>query len=283
MNMMSIWKSTLAVAALLTILLPMPGEAGPMGKAGPTARATPLTNQQKCLRVTKRPLIDFLKSQGTLNTPPQFFPPVKDYVGWADAVDPATELPSTFALVDYAGLANKWIRDQTGRSLGTEVTGYVLECRLASGKAQITVALFTTNALGFAQSVADLANPPDPLCDPFAFYCTPTIFGAKAQDVAKPARPAKPALGPVTIFTTFTINKPRDPLPDFLLVATPNGVPTDYAPAKLSCASTTFGRCANGTLARLDVHQNASTDKQGAMVYSTEKVVLHDSNGDSCQ
>ena len=83
---------------------------------------------------------------------PQYFPPVKDYVGWADAA------LTTFALVDYAGLANEYIKAQTGHSLGTEVKGYVLECALASGRAQITVALFTTNALGFAQSVAVLAQ-----------------------------------------------------------------------------------------------------------------------------
>ena len=53
MRMSSVWTSTLAVAALLTILLPLPSEAGPMVKAGPTARGTSLTNQQECLRVTE--------------------------------------------------------------------------------------------------------------------------------------------------------------------------------------------------------------------------------------
>jgi hypothetical protein len=215
-----------------------------------------------------------------LNNPPQFFPPVKDYVGWADAVAPGAELPTTFALVDYAGLANKWIRAQTGRSLGTEVTGYVLECWLASSKkAQITVALFTTHALGFAQSVAVLAE------NDFDFLNTPTIFVAKAQDVVKGARPA---LGPVALFTTFTIPHPGGPLPDFLDVALSN--PTKYGPAKFSFASTTFGKCADSRkLARLDVHQNASTedqaDDQGLWkwkVYTTEKVQLLDSSGGDC-
>jgi len=155
-----------------------------------------------------------------LNNPPQFFPPVKDYVGWADAVAPGAVLATTFALVDYAGLANQYIKAQTGRSLGTEVRGYVLECRLVSGKAQVTVALFTTNALGFAQSVAVLAE------NGFDFLNTPTIFGAKAQDVVKGE---KPALGPVTLFTTFTISHPGGPLPDFLDVA----FATKYGPAKL--------------------------------------------------
>jgi len=278
MRMISIWKSTLAVAALLSILFPLLSEAGPMGKAGPTRKASPLIHQE-CLGVTKRPLSDFLNSQGTLNNPPLYFPPVKDYVGWADAVAPGADLPTTFALVDYAGLANQYIKAQTGRSLGTEVRGYVLECRLASGKAQITVALFTTNALGFAQSVAVLAE------NGFDFLNTPTIFGAKAQDVVKRA---KTAAGPVTLFTTFTISNPDAKLPDFLDVALSN--PTKYGPAKFSFASTTFGKCAyNGRLARLDVHQNASTDDQADdqglwkwKVYSTEKVELLDSSGGDC-
>ena len=154
-----------------------------------------------------------------------------------------------------------------------------LECSLASRKAQITVALFTTHALGFAQSLSVLAE------NSFDFLNTPTIFGAKAQDVVKGE---KPALGPVTLFTTFTIPHPGGPLPDFLDVALSN--PTEYGPAKFSFASTTFGKCAyNGRLARLDVHQNASTEDQADdqdlwkwKVYTTEEVQLLDISGGDC-
>ena len=143
------WRNVvISVTALLAVLFPMLGKAGPMGEAGPLVG-------KNCLHVTTRPLSDFLDAQGTTSL---FFPPVQDMLGWTDAVNPKTELPTTFGLVDYAGLANEYIKGTTGHPLGTKVRGLVVECKLANGKAQITVALFTTRALGFAQSVAALAG-----------------------------------------------------------------------------------------------------------------------------
>jgi hypothetical protein len=217
---------------------------------------------------TTRPLSDFLNAQGTLNDPPQFFPPVKDYVGWVDAVDPDTELPTTFALVDYAGLANEYITAQTGISLGTEVTGSVLECELADGRAEITVVLSTTKALGFAQSIADLA------ANDFNFLITPTIFGAKAQDVVSGVAAA--ATGPASLFTTFSISAPGAPLPDFLDVVN-NWV--DYAPVTLNFTSTTIGMCPNRGRAVLRIHQMASTNDQNELIYSQEMVEVVGSCG----
>lgn len=86
----------------------------------------------------------------------------------------------------------------------------VTERRLANGTAQITVALVATKALGFAQSIADLA------ANNFDFLDTPTIFGAKAQDVVNGAGPA---LGPATLDVSFRIAAlgPRPlALPDLL-------------------------------------------------------------------
>jgi hypothetical protein len=260
MKTISFLKNTFVVAVLLAVLFPILGEAGPIGKAGPLAKdglmVEPLVFKN-CLQVRNRPLSDFLKAQGTLNNPPQFFPPVKDYVGWADVN------LITFALVDYAGLANEYIKAQTGHSLGTAVRGYVTECKLADGSAQITVAIFTTNALGFAQSIEDLTH------NNFDFLNTPTIFGAKAKDVVNRK---DAALGPVALLTTFSIPKPGAPLPDFLDVV--NNAAT-YAPATVNFMSTTFGKCANGKIAHLDVHQVASTNQNGQVIewkYSTESV-----------
>jgi len=245
----SLWKNILVVAALLVVLFPILGEAGPMGKADPLVG-------KNCLRVTSRPLSDFLDTQGTLYNPEPFFPPVKDYAGWADGNF------ITFALADYAGLANKYIKDQTGRSLGTEVRGRVIERALADGTTQITVALFTTKALGFAQSVEDLDK------NGFDFLNTPTIFGAKAQDVVKGA---DAAVGPVTLLTTFSISAPGAPLPDFLDVITS---PAKYAPVKVNFTSSTFGKRPDGTKARLDVHQvgATATNDPTVLVFSVEKV-----------
>jgi hypothetical protein len=260
MKTISLWKNTIVVAALLAVLFPILGKAGPMGKAGPLEKAGPLVGKH-CLSVKNRPLSDFLNAQGTSST---FFYPVKDYVGWTDS----EQSPTIFALVDYAGLANEYITATTGHSLGTEVVGRVVECKLADG-AQITVALFTTNALGFAQSIADINQ--------YGFLGAPTIFGAKAQDVVNGA-PA--AVGPVILLTTFSISAPGAALPDLVDVLVNN--PQNYAPVELSFASITFGRCPNGRKARLDVHEVASTNDQGELIFSIEKVEVVDTHGGNC-
>jgi hypothetical protein len=243
------WRNVvIALVALLAVLFPMLGEADPLVGT----------------HCTTRPLSDFLNAQGTLNNPPQFFPPVKDYVGWADG--PLI----TFALVDYAGLANEYIKAQTGHSLGTKASGLVVECKLADHTAQITVALSTTRALGFAQSIQDLIN------NNFDFLNTPTIFGAKAQDVVDGA---DAAVGPVTLLTTFSISAPGAPLPDFLDVVNNTG---NYAPVKLNFTSTAFGKCSNGRKALLHVHQVPSTNDQNALIFSIETVEVVDTDGGNC-
>ena len=253
------WRNIVfSVMALLAVLFPILGEAVPMGKAGPLV--VPLVGKN-CVN---RSLSDFRKAQGTTS---QFFPPVKDYVGWTDGK------LITFALVDYAGLANRYINNKksTGHSLGTTVTGSVIQCELPDGKAQIRVALSTTKALGFAQSIADLdANNWD-------FLKTPTIFGAKAHDVVKGANSA---VGPATLFTTFSISAPGAVLPDLVDVLVNN--PANYAPVTLSFMSTTCGRYPDGRKARLDVHEMASTNKDNELVFSVEHVKVVDAQGGNC-
>lgn len=244
-------KGSVLATAILGLLVGSPIQAAPLYGA-----------VNDCVSVTKRPLSDFLAAQGTLNNPPQFFPPVKDYVGWADSVDPETQLPSAFALVDYAGLANAYIVAAGGKSLKTQVTGQVFECELAEGTAKITVKLVTANALGFAQSIADLID------FGFDFLHAPTIFGSKAQDVVDGKQPAK---GTAFLRTTFTIEAPGAPLPDFLELVNGN----DYAPASLSFSSKTIGRRPNGKRARLDVEQDATNPGDG-WTYTVEKVQITD-------
>jgi hypothetical protein len=256
MKTTSLWKNTLVFAALIAFLFPILSEAGQMRKPDPLVGKTVLS-------VTSRPLFDFLDAQGTLNDPPQFFPLVKDYSGWADGNF------TTFGLVDYAGLADKYIKAQTGHSLGTTMEGNVIERRLVDGTAQITVVLSTKRALGFAQSIADLIN------SNFDFLNTPTIFGAKAQDVVT-GKDA--AVGPVTLLTTFSISAPGAALPDFLDVI---NNPAQYAPVKFDFTSTTVGMRPDGKKAILHVHQVGSTDAQKVLNFSIEKVEVVDAGGNN--
>lgn len=254
----SFGKSILMLTATLAIMLSIPSQAS-------STEENNSLDDNDCLKVTSRPLSDFLNTQGTLNNPPQFFPEVKDYAGWADVNK------INFALIDYAGIANKYIKSETGKSIGTKVNGFVLECKLPNGKTQITVNLLTTKALGFAQSVQNLSD------NNFDFLNTPTIFGVKAQDVINGM---KPAVGLVFFSTTFSISAPGANLPDFLDVITT----TNYSPAKYSFKSTTFGKCSNNeTKARLIVDQTALTNSLNEWVYTKEKVDIVDENGGSCR
>ncbi|PXW83894.1 hypothetical protein C8R34_12532 [Nitrosomonas sp. Nm84] len=246
------WKRMLVCTAALAILFPLSGKADSL-------------IDDSCVNVTKRPLSDFLSAQGILNDPPQFFPPVKDYSGWAggDGIN--------FALVDYAGIADKHIQAQTGQSIGTKVHGVVLECALPNGKAQVSVTLIATKALGFAQSIQDLIN------NNFDFLNTPTIFGAKTQDVISGA---KPATGSVNLATTFSIPAPGASLPDLIDVVFN---PASYAPVKISFKSTTRGKCTNGKAnALLEVHQVGATNESNALVFQKENVAINGKKGGDC-
>lgn len=242
---------------ILIVILPM------LSKASSTKNEN-LFDDHNCSGVTHRPLSDFLETQGTLNNPPQFFPQVKDYVGWAG------DNGVNFALIDYAGLANKYIKANGGPSLGTKVNGFIIECHLPDGRAKVTVTLLTTKALGFAQSIQNLID------NNFDFLNTPTIFGSKAQDVTNEARPS---LGPVVFSTTFTILAPGAPLPDFLDVVNT----TNYAPAKYSFKSATFEKCSNNkTKAHLTVHQEAFTNNLNEWIYTKGIVEVVDKKGENC-
>jgi hypothetical protein len=244
------WRNVvISVTALLAVLLPTRGKAGPMGEAGSLVSTT-------CVQVTTRPLAAFLDAQGTTS---RFFPPVEDMVGWDDG-----SAGINFGLVDYAGLANAYIEATTGTSLGTAVSGTVTECARADGTAMIAVDLNTENALGFAQSIQDLSD------HHFNFLQTPTIFGAKAQDVVTGAAPA---LGAVQFQTTFVIGHPGDPLPDIRIAFQDNK--PDVRPITLDFRSTTVGTLPDGTGASLRIHQVAATDEVGNLIFTKEIVDIH--------
>lgn len=134
----------------------------------------------------KRPLSDFLSTQGTLGV---YIPPVPDYWGWV-APPPGVKTPASSYVggnsgsCDYAGLANKWLVVTMGRpdlDLRTSFSGSVTERSLNDGRIQVQVELHTAKALTFGLRVTapDFGN----------FATDPLIFGARAQDVLAGATP----------------------------------------------------------------------------------------------
>jgi hypothetical protein len=242
MNAFSHCKKTI-IASLIVLGLPLAGQAA---------------TQSDMKNCGPRPISDFLDAQGTQST---FFPPVPDYVGWANgALD-------TFALVDYAGVADTYVQGQRGFGNWlpwTVVDGSLLECPLPNGSAEIRVHLSSDNAMGFAQSIEDLIN------NDFDFLNTPTIFGDKVQAVA-----GYWAFGSADLSTTFTISAPGVPLPDWYNVINaqePNGKLT-YGPVTLDIQSVTQGPLRDPRCLR--VHQVASTSSDGkSLVFSTEVVEI---------
>jgi hypothetical protein len=155
-----------------------------------------------------RPIEDFLDAQGTLNGAPYYIAAELSSAGWTD---PKTE---RFAQVDFTGLANKWIVDSGGKSLGTKTEGKVIERPLPDGRAEVTVLLHTKNALTW-------------VVEPWAFnpYGDPLVFGHRAQDVLDGE---DPALGESFYKWVFINKKPGAPLPDQLaeIVLGPSTVET---------------------------------------------------------
>lgn len=237
------WRNVMiSVTVMLTVLFPMLGKAGSMGEAGPMVG-------KKCVQ---RPLSDFLEAQGTTDI---FFNPVKDMLGWTD--NPFVN----FGLVDYAGLANDYILEETGASLGTGTSGRVLECVRDDGKVMISVVLNTRKALGFAQSAEELEKYG------YDFLKTPTIFGAKAQDVVDGA---EPALGPAHLRTTFVIPSRGADIPDIRIAFQEND--PDVRPFTYDFKSTTVGTLPDGTRACLCIEQGGGADEGGDLIYTKEIV-----------
>lgn len=162
--------------------------------------------------VTQRPITDFLSAQGTTT---EFVPPVRDVIGWAEPPAPnSVILP--FAWVDYAGVADEYL----GGTLGTTLSGHVLEWPQADGRAKVQVNLHATNALAWMIKIdltgdvlAQIAN-------------APTHFGYRPQDVNN-THPA--ALVDATLDVVFFNTAPGAPLPD-LVTAINGGVSTPPSP-----------------------------------------------------
>lgn len=153
-----------------------------------------------------RPIRDFLATQGTFCVAPEliglppgdcriYVPPIKNFVYF---IDPER---NRGASVDYAGLADAWIRSKGGRGFNTRFRGKVFEQSLDDGRAVVHVILETRNALCWIT-----ADPND--------FKAPLIFGNRAPEVLKKEK--KPALGRSLLELVFINTTPGAPLPDFI-------------------------------------------------------------------
>ena len=207
------------------------------------------TLAQPCAaQTTNRPLSDFLSTQGSTS---QFFPPLPDYIGWAN--NPFT----TFALVDYAGLAANYLATHGGPSLGTTVTGSVTETRLADGTYEVTVSVSAQNALAWACDAPDIFN-------------NPTIFGSRgATLLCNPSAPT--ALVSSQLKVTFITTAAGAPIPDLT-------GPTPYNLKSLKFSGNGPGPVPGGGTARLSVIQSGilNTPFKGAVAdgFPAEKVTV---------
>jgi hypothetical protein len=176
-----------------------------------------ITNSATDAPSNQRPIEDFLSTQGTLclgfetcvGTPPDcflFVPPVENFLGLNDPVRLLA------ASVDYAGVADQWISDETGGavSFGTTFSGTITERSLndGTGRVEVHVRLHTTNALSwaFACELTSMGLQ----CD---FGGAPTIVGNRAPDVLAGA---PMALGDSLLKLKYVAPGFDAPIPDLL-------------------------------------------------------------------
>jgi len=154
----------------------------------------------------RRPIKDFLAAQGTFCFDPEliglppgecliFVPPVANFVGWTDSET------NRGASVDYAGLADAWVRSEGGDGFHTRFRGKVYERSLDDGRAKVKVVLETRNALTWITG-----DPND--------FTAPLIFGNRAPEVFSGEK--TPALGRSVLELVFINIAPGAPLPDFI-------------------------------------------------------------------
>jgi hypothetical protein len=152
----------------------------------------------------ERSLDKFLAAQGTFCFPDgeggcwQNVPPLPNIAGWEDIAR------DRCALVDYAGLAARWLQDMSAGaiSLRTAITGTVRERTLANGGAEIIVRLNLSDALMFSVAGCDLAEGP-------------LEFGYRVQEILAGATPS---LGDAEMVIKFAVVAPGLPLPDIIRI-----------------------------------------------------------------
>lgn len=179
-------------------------------------------------KTIQRPIEDFVNAQGTYcmscttsgttcvkvgnKECGLFVPPVANFFGWdtLQEVPPQhrnVQQPLRCASVDYASLANAKVEELLGISLGTTTSGTVTEHLRDDGRAEVSVRLYTKNALIWVASGGDGIRG---TCN---FTTDPLLFGYRVNDVL---RGEDPALGESFLQVKFINTASGAPLPDLL-------------------------------------------------------------------
>jgi len=148
----------------------------------------------------ERPFADYVAAQGTYCWPDgeggcvDFEPPLLNFLGWTA---PGT---SFNALFEYLGNAEIYLQEQSDGavSLGTQITGRVIERPLDDGRAFIRVYVHASNILAWVTEVED-------------FYLDPLVFGTRVDDVLA-GEP--PALADFELKVAFILPEQDADLPD---------------------------------------------------------------------
>jgi len=169
---------------------------GPSASGDPQPAPAPPPGAQP----VERPMFEFLQSQGTFCANDgtggcrRYMGGGANYISWFD------QSRGTSIAIDYAGLANAWIMQSGGSSVGTQLFGSVSEEPLPNGAARVTVRLDGVDVLAFAKQGPDL----------FA----PSMYGFDTKEVSDPMN--APALGNVQMEIVFINPHPGAPLPDLV-------------------------------------------------------------------
>lgn len=151
-----------------------------------------------------------------------FVPPVANYNGWSGLQDGSTSCTFVegdlcrFALVDYAGIADKFLQRRGSHGLGTWFEGTVRQRALDKSRIEVEVKLITHRALIWISELSSY--------DVFTGYqsifrTSPLLFGARPTDVLR-GRP--PALAESVLEVRYVARR-GDPIPNLITMtqATP--------------------------------------------------------------
>ena len=181
-------RKILVLSVLLFVMVFLVGAGNPAGQA------------------VQRPIEEFVNAQGTYCIDDGqggcevFVPPIENFVFFTDP------MRGSAAVIDYAGLANDWILEESGGevSLGTETAGTVIEQPLADGRAEVHVVLRTKNALTWVVE--------DPEFEPTG----PLVFGHRAPEVLNEGK--EPGLCNSVFEVKFIHTNPGGDLPDMIQI-----------------------------------------------------------------